>query len=89
MEKNIGGGASNTKTYLDVYLDEPRLARSSYKEMDVLGYWKDNESRFGDLALMACDILSIPITTVASESTFSIGSRVITPYRSRFLPKNV
>lgn len=83
------GGAANTKTHLNTYLDEPRLPRSSYPEMDVLGYWRDNQDRFGDLALMACDILSIPITTVASESAFSIGSRVITPYRSRLLPKNV
>ena len=41
----------------------------------MLGYWRDRSNKFGDLAKMSCDVLGIPITTVASESAFSIGSR--------------
>ena len=42
----------------------------------------DRSNRFGDHARMSCDVLSIPITIIALESTFSIGSLVLNKYRS-------
>jgi len=76
------------KTQLDVYLDEPRLHRKAFRNLDVLSYWKENQHRFGNLASMVHDILSIPITTVAFESAFSIRARVSSPYMNWLLPKN-
>ena len=38
---------------------------------------------------MARDLMSISITTVVSESSFNTGKKILTPYRSRFLPENV
>ncbi|XP_028804698.1 zinc finger BED domain-containing protein DAYSLEEPER-like isoform X1 [Neltuma alba] len=81
--------ASMEKSELDFYLEEATMDPNLFLEMDVLDYWRTNAARFPYLSKMACDILSIPITTVASESAFSIGSRVLTKYRSCLLPQNV
>lgn len=51
-------------SHLKIYLEEFKLDRRL--DIDILQYWKDNQSRFPQLALMARDILSIPITTIAS-----------------------
>ncbi|KAL2900794.1 putative AC transposase [Bienertia sinuspersici] len=38
---------------------------------------------------MTTNILAIPITTIASDATFSVGSRVIDPYRASLSPETV
>ncbi|XP_075501882.1 uncharacterized protein LOC142539962 isoform X2 [Primulina tabacum] len=72
------------KSQLDLYLDEPKIDRSS--NCDVLAFWKAYQFRYPELAQMARDILSVPISTVASESSFSTGGRILDQYRSAMKP---
>ena len=69
--------SDDVQSQLDIYLDEGSYVGN---DLDVLENWKLNKHRFPELAIMACDILSIPITTVASESSFSIGVRILHKY---------
>ncbi|KAK9682394.1 hypothetical protein RND81_10G070700 [Saponaria officinalis] len=75
------------KSELKLYLEEPILPRSA--EINVLDYWKTHCVRYPVLAQMVRDVLAIPISTVASESTFSIGGRILDPYRSSLKPSTV
>nr|XP_027075831.1 zinc finger BED domain-containing protein RICESLEEPER 2-like [Coffea arabica] len=70
------------KSDLDVYLEESRYACDAKANLDVFGWWKGEILRFPILSRMAADILSVPVTTVASESTFSAGGRVIDDRRA-------
>ena len=81
--------AGTKKSALDVYLPEPVLDMAAFKTLDVLRYWKNNVIRVKELSRMACDVLSIPITTVSYELSFSAGSRVLSKFQSRLLPSNV
>ncbi|XP_042990220.1 zinc finger BED domain-containing protein RICESLEEPER 1-like [Carya illinoinensis] len=77
----------DSKSELERYLLENiEIPTGSF---DILIWWKVNSTKYPVLALMARDILAIPITTVASESAFSTGGRVLDPFRSSLAPKTV
>ncbi|XP_014626061.1 zinc finger BED domain-containing protein RICESLEEPER 2-like [Glycine max] len=72
------------KFELDLYLEEPVLFnKSNISNFDILGYWKNIEVKYPTLQRIAKDFLAIPISTVASESAFSIGGQFLTPHRSK------
>ncbi|KAK1402022.1 hypothetical protein POM88_001627 [Heracleum sosnowskyi] len=78
---------SAKKTQLELYLEEPKVDRKA--NLDVLDFWKANQFRYPELAVMARDVLSIPITTVASEVAFSAGAREDIIRRCRSVQKPV
>ena len=60
-----------------MYLEEPRLDKKQNSKLEVLSWWKEHYNQFPDLSLMARDLMSIPITTVASESSLALGKKFL------------
>ena len=81
-------GSINRKSQLDVYLKKAWFDHNTHMDLDILEYWESHCGRFPELSLMARDIMSIPTTTIALESVFSIGGRILDKYRSCLLPQN-
>ncbi|XP_072072007.1 zinc finger BED domain-containing protein RICESLEEPER 2-like [Arachis hypogaea] len=72
----------NTKSELDYYLEERPVPQTEHN-FDILNWWKSNGAKFSTLQAIARDFLAIPISTIASESSFITGGRFVTPHRSR------
>ncbi|KAF7133038.1 hypothetical protein RHSIM_Rhsim09G0098000 [Rhododendron simsii] len=79
------------KSDLDIYLEEGVYIcqQGMDSQFDALEWWKANSLKYRILSKMARDILSVPITSVASESTFSAGSKVIDPYRASLATETI
>ncbi|KAL2924051.1 putative AC transposase, partial [Bienertia sinuspersici] len=89
FERDVSGKRRvKRKSDLDKYLDEERDLYSG-KNFDILGWWKKRQESYPTLAIMVKDVLAIPVSTVASESAFSTGGRVLDFFRSSLSPKMV
>ncbi|KAL8491821.1 hypothetical protein ACS0TY_023436 [Phlomoides rotata] len=80
-------GGKSSKSEVEKYLNEETKGDES--KFDTLAYWKGNSLRFPILSHITRDILVVPISTIASESTFSTGGRVLIAFRSSLTPKVV
>ncbi|KAM3342712.1 zinc finger BED domain-containing protein RICESLEEPER 2-like [Capsicum galapagoense] len=87
------GSIGGTKLELDKYLGEdqepvpePR-SESKSEDFDISNWWKVNSPLFSVLSQLAHDVLAIPVSRVVLEYAFSIGSRILDPFRSSLTSK--
>lgn len=76
-----------TKSELDCYLEEVLTPRSP--EFDVLSWWRLHKDQYPTLSKMACDILSIPVSSVARDLVFDTEIRRIDYHRSQLGPETL
>ncbi|CAA0829716.1 Zinc finger BED domain-containing protein DAYSLEEPER [Striga hermonthica] len=51
-------------------------------DFDLLGWWKSKISSYSILSNVAKDVLAFPSSTVACENAFSLGGRIVDPFRA-------
>ncbi|XP_061999376.1 zinc finger BED domain-containing protein RICESLEEPER 2-like [Rosa rugosa] len=83
------GDAVVVNNEVDRYLLDPIEKPPKGVEFKILTWWQLNGPKYPNLQAVAKDVLAIQVSTVASESTFSTGKRVIDPHRSSLTPRSV
>ena len=81
--------SSNTVTDLSSYLDVGVIRVQDASSFDLLAWWKQNESIYSVLAPMARDLLTILMSSLASEHAFSAGGRVVDDRRANLFEERV
>lgn len=81
--------SQHRRSELEVYLEDPSHPETEDDRFNIIDWWKLHGPKYPIISKMARDILSVPISTVASESAFSIAGLVIDKNRCSLLPRTV
>ena len=85
-KKEKGTLQSEMKNELEKYLSDD-CEEANDDAFEILQFGMTNKKRYPILAKMARDVLAVPVSTVASESAFSTGGRVLDSFRTSLTPK--
>ena len=66
---------------LSGYLDSDAIHHEA-QDFNVLGWWNDHKITYPVLSKLARDVLTVPVSTVSSESAFSLCGRIIEDRRT-------
>ncbi|WVZ76741.1 hypothetical protein U9M48_024686 [Paspalum notatum var. saurae] len=71
-------GLSELSSYLDS-VTEVKFG----SDFNILNWWQHHNKTYPILSILAKDVLIVPVSTISSESTFSLASRVLEERRRR------
>jgi hypothetical protein len=73
---------------LDVYMSEGLVkVNEGDAPFDILSWWRGQVTNLPILSTLARDVLSMQVSTVASESAFSSSGRIVDAFRSKLKPE--
>ena len=79
---SVGTTASISQSELTSYLDSDTVTQFG-PDFSILSWWHDHKNTYPILSRLAKDVMTVPASTISSESTFSLAGRVIEERRRR------
>jgi hypothetical protein len=73
---------------LSAYLDSDSLNQYD-ASFHVLNWWHDHKRSYPVLSILAKDIMTVPVSTISSESAFSLSGRLLDDRRRSLTPAHV
>ena len=73
---------------MSAYLDSDTVNQYD-DDFNILNWWHEHKLSYPVLSILARDVMTVPISTISSESAFSMTSRIIEERRWRLGPEVV
>ena len=87
--KNATTSSPNNTTDIDRYLSIETIPFEDNEDFEILEWWKKQKIKYSVLSIIAHDVLTVSISTVASEAAFSAGGRVVSKKRCNLSPEAI
>ena len=75
--KKTTTSSPNNVTYIDRYISVDTIPFEYNENFDILAWWKMQQIKYSVLSIIARNVLTVPVSTIASKAAFSAGGRVI------------
>ena len=87
--KKATTSSSNNTTDIDRCLSVETIPFEDNEDFEILEWWKKQQIKYSVLSIISRDVLTVPVSTVASEAVFSAGGRVVNKKRCNLLPEAI
>jgi hypothetical protein len=84
----VSSNANLNASELFAYLDSDTVNQFD-DDFNILNWWHEHKHTYPVLSILARDVLTVPVSTISSESAFSLTGRIIEERRRRLGPDMV
>ncbi len=89
LDELLGGALPIPSRVADPIAVECQNFLDHRSELEVTEFWQQNETRYPNIAILARQLLCLPVASTSIERIFSSCGRVNSPRRSKLKPENL